>query len=377
MHLESEELEEKRVLYQQHYEEFLANHQVQKIQLYQANFEAQMENYRNRVIDSSLFNAHPIQSITYQSDDDVIAKLDQVVLETADDRNALEDFLIITGLIYRDNVLSKERKKFVEQKVAHIALEPMSVDELPRKVKVYLAPPLGDGIYKTRIHFREYVKPVLVAAAMEYELVEGTQPGQLRSKVRDEIIEKRKAAKASTNIESNNTRQEPNLLNKTVGDGAIVIGRVSFVEYLQGLNEGCASSLTESQEIPNEKDMKTNDNNNDSMSLAENIMSDSLRNSQVVKQDEFSVPELEPIGYIRFYNRIGWRYLPLRMYHALNSFLNFDTVGEDAVKVVFKNTREFTDDDLNLGIDEKKFLKGTLENPELDHRILSKLRIYI
>ncbi|RIB21107.1 hypothetical protein C2G38_2079148 [Gigaspora rosea] len=93
VHEKNEELEEKRVLYRQHYEEFLVNHQVQKIQLYQANFESQMENYRNRAIDSSMFNVHPIQPITYQSDDDVIAKLDQVVLETADDRNALEDFL--------------------------------------------------------------------------------------------------------------------------------------------------------------------------------------------------------------------------------------------------------------------------------------------
>ncbi|CAG8453562.1 3082_t:CDS:2 [Scutellospora calospora] len=89
----NKELEEKRVLYRQHYDEFLTNHQVQRVQLYQANFEAQMENYRNRAIDSSMFNEHPIQSITYQSDDDVIAKLDQVVIETADDRNALEDFL--------------------------------------------------------------------------------------------------------------------------------------------------------------------------------------------------------------------------------------------------------------------------------------------
>ncbi|CAG8652233.1 13556_t:CDS:2, partial [Cetraspora pellucida] len=89
----NEELEEKRVLYQQHYEEFITNHQVQRIQLYQANFEAQMEDYRNRVIDPSMFNAHSIRSIQYQSEDDVIAKLDQVVLETADDRSALEDFL--------------------------------------------------------------------------------------------------------------------------------------------------------------------------------------------------------------------------------------------------------------------------------------------
>ncbi|CAG8522246.1 12674_t:CDS:2, partial [Racocetra fulgida] len=261
------------------------------------------------------------------------------------------------------------RKNLVEQKVAHIALEPMSVNEQPRKVTVYLAPPLGDGIHKTRVHFREYVK-----------LVEGTQPGQLRSKVRDAIIEKRKAAKTSTptGIESNNTHQAPHLLNTTDGDGIIVVGRVSLVEYLQGLNDGCTSSLTDSQEtISNEQDVKNDNNNSISSTVrSENIMSDSLSSFQVVKQDEFSIPELEPIGYIRFYNRIGWKYLPLRMYHAFNSYLNFDIAGEDTVKVALKNSREFTDDDLNLGIDEKKFLKGTLENPELDHRILSKLRIY-
>ncbi|CAG8671775.1 6851_t:CDS:2, partial [Scutellospora calospora] len=187
--------------------------------------------------------------------------------------------IVISGFIYRDNVLSKERKQLVERKVAHIALEPMSVHELPRKVTVYLAPPLGDGIHKTRVHFRDYVKPALVAAAMEYELIEGTKPGQLRSKVRDAIIEKRKAAKASIPNDID-TNQEPRLLNKAVGDGVIVIGRVSFVEYLQGLNDGCISSLTNSQEtISNEKgDMETHNNINDSMSLttgSENIMPDS------------------------------------------------------------------------------------------------------
>jgi import inner membrane translocase subunit TIM54 len=63
----------------------------------------------------------------------------------------------ILSLIYRDNKLSKEAKTFVEKKVSHLALEPLNVHELPRKVTVYLAPPLGDGIYKTKIHFREYV----------------------------------------------------------------------------------------------------------------------------------------------------------------------------------------------------------------------------
>src|SRR6185312_147063 len=64
----------------------------------------------------------------------------------------------LAGLISRDNMLSKENLHKVQSKVAHLALEPMDSHELPRKVTVYLTPPIGDGIYKTRAHFKEYVK---------------------------------------------------------------------------------------------------------------------------------------------------------------------------------------------------------------------------
>jgi mitochondrial import inner membrane translocase subunit TIM54 len=64
----------------------------------------------------------------------------------------------ISSLIYRDNKLSKEARILIESKVSHLALEPLSAHELPRKVTVYLAPPSNDGIYKTKIHFREYIK---------------------------------------------------------------------------------------------------------------------------------------------------------------------------------------------------------------------------
>lgn len=64
----------------------------------------------------------------------------------------------IAGFIYRDRILCKERKKRVEDRVAVIASEPLDVHDFPPKVTVYLAPPRGDGIHKTRVHFREYVK---------------------------------------------------------------------------------------------------------------------------------------------------------------------------------------------------------------------------
>ncbi|RIA96581.1 hypothetical protein C1645_815273 [Glomus cerebriforme] len=81
------ELEEKKIMYQQHYEEFINNHKIQKVQSYQADFETQMENYKKRVIPS--YNEYS----THLSDEDLIASLEQVELETADDREALENFL--------------------------------------------------------------------------------------------------------------------------------------------------------------------------------------------------------------------------------------------------------------------------------------------
>ena len=43
-------------MYHQHYEEFKNNHKIEKVQSYQADFEAQMENYRKRIINSALYN---------------------------------------------------------------------------------------------------------------------------------------------------------------------------------------------------------------------------------------------------------------------------------------------------------------------------------
>ncbi|CAG8441504.1 3100_t:CDS:2 [Funneliformis mosseae] len=299
----------------------------------------------------------------------------------------------IISLIYRDNKLSDEFKSRVEKKVSHLALEPLNVHDLPRKVTVYLARPLGDDIYKTKIHFREYVKPVLNAAALEYDIVEGTRPGQLRSKVRDAIREKRKKELPSSQQQSSLSNQLSDsdqpfktiTASKPIGNGTIIVGRVSLVEYLQGLNDGCIASL----EDPSPEQSKSDSNASQDASKDEQVSQENVKQSDdsdnksekpeiefTINEDEFSVPELDSIGYVRFYNRIGWKNIPLRLYYAFNSYKEFETVSEDVVKIALGNTRKFKKDDLNLGKDEEKFFKGTLDEPTLDERILSKLTIY-
>ena len=100
-------------MYQQHYEEFKDNHTSEKVQSYQADFEIQMENYRKRIITTTVLcngrfcftlNFRTFSKIllniiyflehsTNISDEDLIASLEQVELETENDREALENFL--------------------------------------------------------------------------------------------------------------------------------------------------------------------------------------------------------------------------------------------------------------------------------------------
>ncbi|CAJ0767460.1 18424_t:CDS:2, partial [Entrophospora sp. SA101] len=51
--LKNEELKNKKDMYQEHYEEVIKIYHAQKIQSYQSDFEAQMNNYRKKIESSS------------------------------------------------------------------------------------------------------------------------------------------------------------------------------------------------------------------------------------------------------------------------------------------------------------------------------------
>ncbi|KAI7891425.1 mitochondrial import inner membrane translocase subunit Tim54, partial [Mucor mucedo] len=63
--------------------------------------------------------------------------------------------------------------------------------EMPRKVTVYITALSGDGLEKSRIWFREYVKPILVAGAVDYEIKEAKSPGQIETSVMEKIVQRR------------------------------------------------------------------------------------------------------------------------------------------------------------------------------------------
>ncbi|KAI9860389.1 MAG: mitochondrial import inner membrane translocase subunit tim54 [Vezdaea acicularis] len=149
----------------------------------------------------------------------------------------------IASLIYYD----KRQTRLVREKwctlVSHQAREPLPTKSLPRKLTVYLAAPPGDGLKYVRDHFKEYVKPVLVAAALDWEVVEGRKEGQLEEKVAERTRKLRRRNGEGVIVEDDEDILEQAKKNAGVQDwdgveGDIVIGRHTLKEYVRGLHKG-------------------------------------------------------------------------------------------------------------------------------------------
>lgn len=104
-----------------------------------------------------------------------------------------------------------------------------------------------------REHFHEYVKPVLVAAAMDWDAVEGRKEGDVRAQLAERVRKLRKRNgeeskedepdenDAEANVEE--ARQRLGIRRSQDVEGDIVIGRHTWKEYVRGLHEGWLGPL--------------------------------------------------------------------------------------------------------------------------------------
>ena len=149
----------------------------------------------------------------------------------------------------------KNQKKWCDL-VAHIAQKPLPVNQMARKITVFISAPPGDGIRPSREFFKEYVKPVLVAAAMDYDVIEGRKEGDVRYGTAEQIRRlRRKSGEANSKsevvdsvkvLEDMRERMQITLEPATGGD--LVLGRHTWKEYVRGLHEGWLGPIDESPE---------------------------------------------------------------------------------------------------------------------------------
>ncbi|KAI8987695.1 mitochondrial import inner membrane translocase subunit Tim54 [Mycotypha africana] len=334
----------------------------------------------------------------------------------------------VSGIVYVSNKKAEEARKINASKVSFLADRPCGVHEMPRKVLVFISPPPGDSIEKSRNWFREYVKPVLVAGAVDYEVKEAKEPGQIENSVIEEIVKRRREDRASivdnttldnsngnfketttpTTAMSVNLVPEVSLKKEIYYDGILAIGRNAYKEVLSGFAKGCDASLTVTEnkstgdssaaatdlkEISNSSSEST-DNGSDGAEEVSNEPLPVIKNEDVLQEshdlieDEisFSLPsKFSPVMYIPHVNIIGWSNIPFRLYMWYADYKRIQDVGKYVVAAVLNQTRPIEPRDADLGQNEKKYWIGDDEVKELkendkpiviDERIRDKLTTY-
>ncbi|KAG2193287.1 hypothetical protein INT47_008648 [Mucor saturninus] len=140
------------------------------------------------------------------------------------------------GLVYSSNKYAQDARTRLAQRVSFLADRLCGVHEMPRTVTVYITAPPGDGLEKSRTWFREYVKPILVAGAVDYEIKEAKSPGQIETSVMEEIIQRRPEQQSNAGFTSTADNMNNKKKSEVVYDGILATGRNAGASFS---SEGC------------------------------------------------------------------------------------------------------------------------------------------
>ncbi|KAK9469656.1 mitochondrial import inner membrane translocase subunit Tim54 [Lipomyces arxii] len=337
----------------------------------------------------------------------------------------------ISGLIYYDRKRRRENRQKWKDRVSFLANEPLKPDELPRKVTVYLAPPPGDHLDITKEYFTQYVKPILTAAAIDWDVVEETRQGEIRYRVAEQIRKQRRGDTSSDNEMLDAVMQG---LKRDPEGGVVCVGRGAYKEYLHGLNEGWLGPLdppvaaavptitdapaTETTSILESTDKTVEaavqagqaadsgtvtetappgaDGANDDDKKEEKKAP--IPKPYILQSDYASAPtppelaaisQLTPIVYIPHQHILGFRHTPIRTYRFFRRREIAEKCGRQTAAAALSQTRPFIPlIDLPMGDEEEaewpgKWKQTALEKGSewmqplvVDERIAQRLRVY-
>lgn len=157
-------------------------------------------------------------------------------------------FFTLTGSLFAAVTYDKREKKRAQAKwcklVEHIKNEPLPAGTMPRKLTVFLQAPPNDGLRYSQDHFKDYVKPLLVASGLDWEFIQGRKEGDVRAEYAEKI---RKLRGAVIDGEPEDIMRQVRINNGIKEfdgpQGDIIIGRNTWKEYVRGLHEGWLGPL--------------------------------------------------------------------------------------------------------------------------------------
>lgn len=159
-------------------------------------------------------------------------------------------FLSITGSFTAAVIYDKREKKRAQRKwcklVEHIAKESIDPKSMPRRLTVFLEGPPQDGLRIAQDHFKDYVKPILVASGLDWEFIQGRKEGDVRAEIAERIRNSRLPPEERINEDPVAEARRRGGVQEFDGPrGDIVIGRHTWKEYVRGVHEGWLGPLTE------------------------------------------------------------------------------------------------------------------------------------
>ncbi|KAL3464783.1 mitochondrial import inner membrane translocase subunit Tim54 [Aspergillus heterothallicus] len=289
-------------------------------------------------------------------------------------------FLTVTGSFTAAVIYDRREKRRAQKKwcdlVAHLSKESLPIEETRRKLTVFLAAPPGDGLRSAREHFKEYVKPILVAAALDYNVIEGRKEGDVRAAFAEQIRrERRRSGEPSTVVEESTTEEIVYQARKSIGvrdepgpKGDIVIGRHTWKEYIRGLHEGWLGPVDPPQgpvveepavnEVPEVSTHKPIDGS----SALEQLDERKEEEKKPAKPTGPTPAYISPMDYpsqslpssipqsldgsapIEFPHILGFLNTPIRLYRYLNQRHVAESVGRDVAALVLASySRPYAD----------------------------------
>ncbi|KAJ1970191.1 mitochondrial import inner membrane translocase subunit tim54 [Dispira parvispora] len=299
----------------------------------------------------------------------------------------------LLGLKKYDRYQSDQVRAQLQAQAKVMADEPLDPFDMPSKVVVYLSPPPGDGIHKSRIFFRDYVKPIFDAAALDYDVVESKEPGEIHHTICEEIQRRRRQLIPSAEEDNKDGATPPAVGLSPVRSvdvttcPKIAVGRNTLVELYNGLSEGCYSSLNtlpEKESTATSEDAKVSppeapvasppastdvqnsispaatENDSSIADEKENVLTDPVPSeppapTPIVDYDALDtgdLPAIPPIGFVNFQNRIGWTNFPRRILGFFHDTPLVEEIGKQALKIALEQRRPFTQADLSMGIED-------------------------
>lgn len=293
-------------------------------------------------------------------------------------------FLTITGSFTGAIIYDRREKRRAQKKwcdlVAHLSREPLPIDQTRRKLTILLAAPPGDGLRVAREYFQEYVKPVLVAAALDYNVVEGRREGDVRAVLAERIRKlRRKAGEPSSVVEEQgiedviaDARTKIGVYDEPGPKGDLVIGRHTWKEYIRGLHEGWLGPLDPppppAPAVSDTTEETGSGSSDDASPIAESTENKDKDASEKKKDEKPSKPTgptpayLAPLDYssqslpatfpqslqgsvpIPFPHILGFLNTPIRMYRFLTQRYLADSVGREVAAIVLaSSTRSYQD----------------------------------